>query len=585
MPAATPTPTMMSRPNSLPAPDFQLVGGDGATVSLSSVLAENPLVVITFYKGYFCDICRAQISGLQEFYDEMRAEGAELLAISVDDIAGAQRMRHAANAQFPILADPTHSAAMAYGLFNLLGDGYAAPATILLDSNEMIAVDVGLNVGDYPSAASILDALRLYNAHGQVPPGTLVSANSSMSPTPSPNPAEYNIGLAYAEGQNLEQGDREVYATAFAQAKRLDLDNSSARTYADGVIFHAAYAMEQTSPEIALDYADAFEQVLGDDPSLSSRDAIGRVTETIRRERQLWPFDSDDGEVAVSFAEAYTNGLGLANASNLAAHGYALSYAGLLYTGNTQEESANRANAFALGYEQASSTDRCSIRSCPDLRERLAYAAAYEDGRIEASRRVGQGYTSERNVDAWADAYAEAYIATGVQEGSCGFRVYGLGYNLNFGYYTRRYKADAVADQWANSPNVAVGCARLVAYGQVDVGGSLGFDGDYPYKHAGAYYRGVHYASERGLSGGEADAYAYAYYLAYFRVRERWDEQPAHAYSIGYADAKRIGRTDEEAEAYASAYEEAYTSQKRNGASDEDAHAYAAAFAEARSGL
>ena len=329
-------------------------------------------------------------------------------------------------------------------------------------------------------------------------PTPAATPTPTMSPTPSPNPAEYNIGLAYAEGQNLEQGDREVYATAFAQAKRLDLDNSSARTYADGVIFHAAYAMEQTSPEIARDYAAAFEQVLGDDPSLSSRDAIGRVTETIRRERQLWPFDSADGEVAVSFAEAYTNGLGLANASNLAAHGYALSYAGLLYTGNTQEESANRATAFALGYEQASSTDRCSIRSCPGLRERLAYAAAYEDGRIEASRRVGQGYTSERNVDAWADAYAEAYIATNVHEGSCGFPIYGwddVGYTY-LDYYTRRYNSEAAADQWANSPDIATGCARLVAYGQVDVGGRRGFEKDYPYKHAGAYYRGVHYASE-----------------------------------------------------------------------------------------
>ena len=407
-----------------------------------------------------------------------------------------------------------------------------------------------------------------------------------LTPTPTPNPAEYNIGLAYAEGQNLEQGDTETYATAFAQAKGIGLDNSAARTYADGLIFHTAYAAEEAAQEVARDYAAAFEQALIDDPSMPLHNAIGHVTETIRREYRLWPFDGDDSLSGVSFAETYTDGLNMATSSNLAAHGYALSYAGYLYTGNTHAESANRANAFALGYELASSTERCSSWICPDLQDRLAYATAYEDGRITASIRVDQGYTSERNIDAWAGAYAEAYVASDVQAGSCGFPIYGVfeGYNLNFALYTRRYDADAIVNQWVNSADAASKCAQLFAYGKIDVGGKRGFEDDYPYKQAEAYYRGNYYASELGFSGSEAETYAYAYYLAYFERREGWPEHRAHAYSVAYADARRMDMADDEAKAYASAYEEAYTSQRRNGASDEDAHAYAAAFAEARSG-
>ena len=100
----------------------------------------------------------------------MRAQGAELLAISVDDVSGAQRMQQTVGASYPVLADPTRATSEAYGVFVLLGDGVAAPATILADSERLVAIQVGRNISDRPSAASILDALRQYN-DGEEAPG------------------------------------------------------------------------------------------------------------------------------------------------------------------------------------------------------------------------------------------------------------------------------------------------------------------------------------------------------------------------------------------------------------------------------
>lgn len=97
-------------------------------------------------------------------YDEMRALGAELIAISTDDVPRAQNMRQRTGARYPVLADPDQAVAKAYGVFNLLGDGVAAPATIILTSERVITEHVGRDIGDRPSPAAILHTLRQFKA-------------------------------------------------------------------------------------------------------------------------------------------------------------------------------------------------------------------------------------------------------------------------------------------------------------------------------------------------------------------------------------------------------------------------------------
>lgn len=107
---------------------------------------------------------------MEEAYEEIRGQGAELLAISTDDIGGAQRMQQTVGATFRVLADPTRATAEAYRVFDLLGDGVAAPATFIVDADSLIAVHVGSSIGDRPSAASLLHTLRQYN-DGELTPG------------------------------------------------------------------------------------------------------------------------------------------------------------------------------------------------------------------------------------------------------------------------------------------------------------------------------------------------------------------------------------------------------------------------------
>jgi peroxiredoxin len=97
----------------------------------------------------------------EEFYPQIRAAGAELLAISTDDLDGARQMAEHAGATFPVLADADHAVASAYGVFDLLGDGVAAPAVfILAPDGTLLGGHVGQSIGDRVPAQSILDFLN-----------------------------------------------------------------------------------------------------------------------------------------------------------------------------------------------------------------------------------------------------------------------------------------------------------------------------------------------------------------------------------------------------------------------------------------
>jgi len=75
----------------------------------------------------------------------------------VDAVAGAGAV---VGAGYPLLADPEHQVAEAYGVYNLLGDGLAAPAVFVIASDGRILWSaVGQSSADRPPAALILQQL------------------------------------------------------------------------------------------------------------------------------------------------------------------------------------------------------------------------------------------------------------------------------------------------------------------------------------------------------------------------------------------------------------------------------------------
>ncbi len=97
---------------------------------------------------------------LQNHYSQFQAQGAQLVALAVASLSSIGRAQDAAGAQYPMLADPDHQAAEAYGVYDLLGDGRAAPAVFVINTDGRILwTYVGQSADDRPAAQEILAQL------------------------------------------------------------------------------------------------------------------------------------------------------------------------------------------------------------------------------------------------------------------------------------------------------------------------------------------------------------------------------------------------------------------------------------------
>lgn len=82
------------------------------------------------------------------------------MALAVQDELGAQTSVQQTGATYPILADPDHQVADAYGVYNLLGDRVATPAVFVINPQGRIVWSyIGQNINDRPDNQVILDNL------------------------------------------------------------------------------------------------------------------------------------------------------------------------------------------------------------------------------------------------------------------------------------------------------------------------------------------------------------------------------------------------------------------------------------------
>jgi peroxiredoxin len=97
------------------APGFRLADARGGDVALDDLLARGP-VVLVFYRGGWCPYCNLQLAAFQSAMADIRAAGAELVAVSpqTPDQSLTVAERHAL--EFPVLSDVGNAVARDYGL-------------------------------------------------------------------------------------------------------------------------------------------------------------------------------------------------------------------------------------------------------------------------------------------------------------------------------------------------------------------------------------------------------------------------------------------------------------------------------------
>ena len=97
-------------------------------------------------------------------YDAISAKGAEVLAVSDDDLSMASYAVEALGLEFPILYDTELAVIRGYEVFNLNGTGRTTPATFIVDKQGVIRWKyIGRNYSDRPSNGRIIDELGKLN--------------------------------------------------------------------------------------------------------------------------------------------------------------------------------------------------------------------------------------------------------------------------------------------------------------------------------------------------------------------------------------------------------------------------------------
>jgi len=117
------------------APDFELPGTGSAQYRLSSF--RGRVVVIVFYPGDNTAVCTRQLNSYNQGLDEFEKLGAQVLAISAQDLDSHEEFSCMHNFGFPLLADTDKSVARLYGVLGPMG--FPRRSVFVIDANGRIS--------------------------------------------------------------------------------------------------------------------------------------------------------------------------------------------------------------------------------------------------------------------------------------------------------------------------------------------------------------------------------------------------------------------------------------------------------------
>jgi peroxiredoxin Q/BCP len=124
-----------------PAPDFTLPGTDGTEAGRRDyTLSEyrGRPVVLVFYPGDNTPVCTRQLNSYTEEIDAFEGVGAQVLAISPQDVASHEGFSEKQGGfAFPLLADTDKSAGDAYGIIGPIG--FYRRSVFVIDAEGKVA--------------------------------------------------------------------------------------------------------------------------------------------------------------------------------------------------------------------------------------------------------------------------------------------------------------------------------------------------------------------------------------------------------------------------------------------------------------
>lgn len=116
------------------APDFTLPGTGGTSYSLSQFAGRT--VVLVFYPGDDTPVCTKQLNCYNNELAQFTDIGAQVLAVSAQDMASHEKFATKHGFKFPLLSDTDKSVAGLYGTLGPLG--FPRRSVFVIDSQGVV---------------------------------------------------------------------------------------------------------------------------------------------------------------------------------------------------------------------------------------------------------------------------------------------------------------------------------------------------------------------------------------------------------------------------------------------------------------
>jgi len=142
------------------APQFSLASDNGSTVALKDLKGRR--VVLYFYPKDDTSGCTTEACEFRDRWKEVERLGVVVLGVSPDPLASHLKFKQKYRLPFPLLSDPDHAVADAYGAWgpkSMYGRTYEGirRSTFLIDKDGKI-LRIFLNVKPKGHAAEVLEA-------------------------------------------------------------------------------------------------------------------------------------------------------------------------------------------------------------------------------------------------------------------------------------------------------------------------------------------------------------------------------------------------------------------------------------------
>jgi peroxiredoxin len=141
------------------APNITGMAVQGVSVNLEYFEGEKNVLVV-FYRMHTWPFCKAQLGELQEYYDDIQALDAEVVALSADPPATARETVLEMNLRYPVLSDAARKFIQDYDVLHPQ-EGISRPAAFIIDREGRIRWQfIGMSASERAPIGIIMNELQ-----------------------------------------------------------------------------------------------------------------------------------------------------------------------------------------------------------------------------------------------------------------------------------------------------------------------------------------------------------------------------------------------------------------------------------------